>query len=576
MTEDEARRILGVDPDATEDDIQSAYRRLAKEKDPHKLDRDDPLYEEKLEEWVGIGQARDILLGLITAGEPEPEPEQAAKPRPFVEPLVIDFGVVREDDDPEPVVIRLYNDGGEAEEIAASAPRGAWWQLDPLETNEATGEELSSGLLFKLVFVAPLAPRLRPGTHEGVHQISVDGVTVDIPVRLKIVTPSATPPGPRTSSPTPPPRRTTTTTPRTPTPTTVYGGARTKSTGWGRRFGLPNGLEPTCIAISVICTLTVLVPWLIGRYLLRDTWFFPTGEGVYNALRDGHGRDYANAEYPGGVAVIGFLLAAALLLRSWGGRGRYVVVGFVSLAIAINSAFVARSEWGDLEAGAVARAEESRQKVGSIPGTGCSRDEVTIEEDIWVALLTTESPSSGECDRLGVYKRGENFVAVSAPSQFNSYHISVLGLGSAEEPSVAVTLLAYDDSAEKVLYVIQASPPVKDAQLQRVDLPGVKSGWELHTQTSEMSVLMPGGIITVEQDRGSVDGRVIGIEASTGQVAWIAECPGDFVASPGSINGIEMKPRSGSIGCSRVRDDTGEIERRTYSYNSAGNMERTG
>lgn len=76
---------------------------------------------------------------------------------------------------------------------------------------------------------------------------------------------------------------------------------------------------------------TVLAPWLIGRYALRDHLFRPTGAKVFDTGARDAGK-YFLTDWSAGCVVIVLLAAIFLLIRSW--RGRVVSVITASAMIA--------------------------------------------------------------------------------------------------------------------------------------------------------------------------------------------------------------------------------------------------
>lgn len=90
--------------------------------------------------------------------------------------------------------------------------------------------------------------------------------------------------------------------------------------GWG--FGL---------------SVTLLVPWLLGRYLLRDSFLLPTATSapseVRNFLRAEVGG-YFLADYLTGLCALAFLVGVLGVVRPWRGRVLRVIV---SAAILVGS-----------------------------------------------------------------------------------------------------------------------------------------------------------------------------------------------------------------------------------------------
>jgi hypothetical protein len=63
MTHDEALRLLGLDEDATEDDIRLAYKEMAQILHPDKYADNRKLAERATEQFKHVNEAREVLLG---------------------------------------------------------------------------------------------------------------------------------------------------------------------------------------------------------------------------------------------------------------------------------------------------------------------------------------------------------------------------------------------------------------------------------------------------------------------------------------------------------------------------------
>jgi hypothetical protein len=111
-------------------------------------------------------------------------------------------------------------------------------------------------------------------------------------------------------------------------------------------------IDGLTIVIFLAITITGVVPWVIGRFGLRDSFLLPTGTGAPPALwgivRDD--MNYLAADYFAGATIV--LLAAGLVtvLRPWRARVAPVVVGFCAIALAFGTHWLAYSIWEDREA----------------------------------------------------------------------------------------------------------------------------------------------------------------------------------------------------------------------------------
>lgn len=96
-------------------------------------------------------------------------------------------------------------------------------------------------------------------------------------------------------------------------------------------------------------SVTLLVPWLIGFYVLRDGVLLPRLTPSYEHEPRNYWH-YFWALYFAGVGVLSMILAAILLLRSWYKRPVAVVAGIALALASVFGAFPwARSVWDGAE-----------------------------------------------------------------------------------------------------------------------------------------------------------------------------------------------------------------------------------
>lgn len=107
--------------------------------------------------------------------------------------------------------------------------------------------------------------------------------------------------------------------------------------------------DKVLITLAVLACVTVLVTWLLGRFLLRGM-FGRTDEYV---LFDNSARStgtYFLTDWTAGCALVLALLGLLLILRPWGLRVGFGVVGVLSLGAAVALGVVSLNEWRDAEA----------------------------------------------------------------------------------------------------------------------------------------------------------------------------------------------------------------------------------
>ncbi|WP_327635062.1 protein kinase [Kribbella sp. NBC_00482] len=84
---------------------------------------------------------------------------------------------------------------------------------------------------------------------------------------------------------------------------------------------------------GVIACVTVLLPWLLGRYVLRGQWPRLESSGVFDGDARGSG-DYFMTDWGTGCLAIAVLVAGFIFFRPWRGRVRMLVVAALGLGAA--------------------------------------------------------------------------------------------------------------------------------------------------------------------------------------------------------------------------------------------------
>lgn len=129
--------------------------------------------------------------------------------------------------------------------------------------------------------------------------------------------------------------------------------------------------------LGVIGCLTVVVPWIIGRFFLEGRTLRPTGSGVYRGELRSIGR-YFLTDWTAGCVVVLLLAVAFVLLRPWTGRAsRLVVAGLIGVvAVAVLLPYSVQ-EWGRQEA---VTASRLRNTVYPLDGetTVCGQNTVAL------------------------------------------------------------------------------------------------------------------------------------------------------------------------------------------------------
>lgn len=128
------------------------------------------------------------------------------------------------------------------------------------------------------------------------------------------------------------PRRTpAATVPRTPRPPDRPGRPVPNPQSASRR----RGFDLVVVILTVGACLTVLLPWLAGRYLLRDNFGRSNSDGVYDTTVRAPGA-YFMTDWLSGTCAVLFVAAAIILIsRHWGRRVPSIVVAFTMIGISL-------------------------------------------------------------------------------------------------------------------------------------------------------------------------------------------------------------------------------------------------
>ena len=169
------------------------------------------------------------------------------------------------------------------------------------------------------------------------------------------------------------------------------------------------------IALAAFLTVTVIVPYLIGHFLLRKTFVLAPDPGVYEEDVRGF-WDHFLATYLGGLIPIAALLGVFLLARQpWQGRTGAVAIGAVALVGSLAVLLpVAQAQWHDAEQKAVDTLRETAFPFAD-RYYDCESWEIHAENgihqpELWqVHLGRLKGSDVDGCNRVNVY-RGWQFV----------------------------------------------------------------------------------------------------------------------------------------------------------------------
>ncbi|MGN6301738.1 MAG: serine/threonine-protein kinase, partial [Angustibacter sp.] len=173
--------------------------------------------------------------------------------------------------------------------------------------------------------------------------------------------------------------------------------------------------------VAVVLCATVLGPWLVGRYLLRDT----LGRDQMGRVFDTHARhagEYFLSDWSAGCVVVGLLLAVFVLVRPWHHR-RVNVALAIALVVGLLAVVVpfSRDHWKTAEMATGERLLSEPFPFSQWFYT-CGSDSVefpnpsgtTTTYALWSAK--TQGSSVEGCDRLELYQGWKRVALVTLPA----------------------------------------------------------------------------------------------------------------------------------------------------------------
>lgn len=169
------------------------------------------------------------------------------------------------------------------------------------------------------------------------------------------------------------------------------------------------------MVLAAGAAVTVLVPYLIGHFLMTKTFVLKADPGVYETEVRGL-KDHFLGTYLAGLIPVVLLLGIFLVARRpWEGRRRTVIIGGIAIASAL---FVlmpnAMSQWDDSEQTTVAKLRETAFPFDK-RYLNCESWEISAEDglqqpELWqVHLGQLKDSGVNGCNRVNVY-RGWMFV----------------------------------------------------------------------------------------------------------------------------------------------------------------------
>jgi len=275
--------------------------------------------------------------------------------------------------------------------------------------------------------------------------------------------------------------------------------------------------DRTLLVVAVVASVTVLLPWLIGRFLLRDAAFHPRSGLVYDVVARSTG-DYFVADWWGGIAVWLLVTASAIAVGSWRQRASSILAAAVAVAVAVFAIIPASTaRWEAAEAD-TARALATTAYPFSGHWATCGSAVFYLSDDTGTHLYqihTARTVGASACDRLVVYDGWREIGRVTLPSGetlgVSSDFFGVSGLSRVEGTTGADTGVATSTSAGDLIGLMLASPD----QI-----------WRAVGEAAEEYEYQGSSLIVASHGLNQPGSVVHVLDPVTGALMWAASCPG--------------------------------------------------
>lgn len=316
--------------------------------------------------------------------------------------------------------------------------------------------------------------------------------------------------------------------------------------------------DAAVLVVAVVASATVLLPWLLGRFVLRDTPIHPWVQGVYDTAARGNGP-YFLADWLGGVAVLVTLAAAIVVAGRWHRRASTLVpallLGVLALAFVLPAS---RDHWRTAESDTVTRLATTAYPFSEHWAT-CGGQSFMITEGTTtraVQVYTAVAQGAPGCNRLVVYDGWHEIGQATLPSgeQFTadgglfggSWDVWPVQGTSAQDTGVVTTTATGD-----LVGLVLASPN----QLWRAPTAGASLNFH------------EAGLFLATFGEGQPGSRVDALQPLTGQVLWTATCPApdQVISSPAH----EDNATSVSLSC-KGPGGLGDTGQRNYTLGLDG------
>lgn len=302
---------------------------------------------------------------------------------------------------------------------------------------------------------------------------------------------------------------------------------------------------------AVILCVTVLVPWLIGRHLLRDSLVRIREAGVFDVAARNDG-DYFLSDWIAGCAVV-LIVAGLILIRPRWSRRVFPVIagatfGFCAVLVLLPQA---NASWAAAEEATVRRLATEAYPMSDVADV-CGSTETTLTDAAGAEHLY-QMYAVGGCSSIEVFDGWTRIGSYSLPGGQQFAGTDLFGGSSTDFD-------AFSSGAAE------------------------SSGAVLHTTAGTsigLTYLNPSGAWTVEGEAyvrdanlavtaigvGSTDGRLVGLSPTTGQQLWATGCP-----VPGQVmTSAAGKAWGGGMGFScQGESGIGDTGFRNYEVDATG------
>lgn len=277
--------------------------------------------------------------------------------------------------------------------------------------------------------------------------------------------------------------------------------------------------------------VTVLVPWLVGRFLLRDSVVLEQNPNVFDtSVRDG--GSYFFSDYLSGLLVPGVLAVAFLLLRPWARRTGFVAAAFFLAGLMLVTLVGARVVWNTQEE---TSAETLRS--GAFPFHERVPSTCFGDKDFRAVL-------DGRNYTVGVHQTDHGEMFLTYCNRINVYHGWTLAgqVNLEDRASILAAFSAGGDAAGDAWFsalVATSLDAGAPRYLMGLSMRHPESPWRLDLtsvgivpDTSyQPEAVQLGSVVAVDDQLDYYRHRLLGVDIRTGQVLWTLQCPNDYSSS---------------------------------------------